>query len=161
MPAGGVTARQVSLRRGLGGRHLQQGGHVDVEEGRAAASLAGVSPAPHPPTLSLEPPEGGCLFPLSPVEDASLRREAVRSPRRLNRSAPTKAIAPREVAPREVEMKPVVSSTPAAPVSIVGGWTCSACTMVNEATASKCSFCDTPRSKQTVTKVGEGVVADN
>lgn len=58
-------------------------------------------------------------------------------------------------------MKPVVSSTPAAPVSIVGGWTCSACTMVNEATASKCSFCDTPRSKQTVTKVGEGVVADN
>ena len=32
--------------------------------------------------------------------------------------------------------------------------------MVNEATASKCSFCDTPRSKQTVTKVGEGVVAD-
>ena len=101
------------------------------------------------------------MLPLSPVEDASLRREAVRSPRRLNRSAPTKAIAPREVAPREVEMKPVVSSTPAAPVSIVGGWTCSACTMVNEATASKCSFCDTPRSKQTVAKVGEGVVADN
>ena len=100
------------------------------------------------------------MLPLSPVEDASLRPDSVRSRRRPTRRAPTPPPAPREVAPREVEMKPVVSSTPAAPVSIVGGWTCSACTMVNEATASKCSFCDTPRSKQTVTKVGEGVVAD-
>ena len=47
---------------------------------------------------------------------------------------------------------------PVAP--IVGGWTCSACTMVNEASATKCSFCDTPRNKPTVTKVGVWGVTD-
>ena len=47
-------------------------------------------------------------------------------------------------------MKPV-----AAPNPIVGGWTCSACTMVNPASATKCSVCNTPKAKPTITKVSE------
>lgn len=42
-----------------------------------------------------------------------------------------------------------------APNPVIGGWTCSACTMVNPASATKCSVCNTPKAKPTITKVGE------
>ena len=150
----------MSLRRGLDGRFLREGGHLAAEEGDPADRVVGLLPDFRSPALSLEPSEGGSSLPLSRLEDPALRREAVPLRIGLNRSAPTKAVAP-----QEVEMKPMTPATPAAPAApaapaIVGGWTCSACTMVNEAAATKCSFCDTPRSNLTVVKVGEAVAGE-
>ena len=94
------------------------------------------------------------LFSLSSLETTKIRWETV-IPFLLSLLFSRKTNQPKSNVSHEIELNQIQEPKP-----IVGGWTCPACTMVNPPTASRCSICNTPKTKTNIVKVrekGEGL----